>query len=115
MNRFRLAICLAWIALISFCFVVNRALAQEAPPAAPPQGQVEKPATSPSDPDKDAKDKDAKKAEGEEGNPFAPEPATALPAGMTGSDTNDPRFKLAPGLYDAGETAMGIEHLLLVK
>ena len=41
------------------------------------------------------------------GNPFAPEPAPALPPGMTGSDANDPRAKLAPGLYDAGEAADG--------
>ena len=34
---------------------------------------------------------------------------------MTGSDVNDPRFKLTPGLYDAGETAMGMKHLLLLK
>ncbi len=26
-----------------------------------------------------------------------------------------PRAKLTPGLYDAGETSMGIEHLLLLK
>ena len=43
------------------------------------------------------------------------EPAPPLPAGMTGSDVNDPRFKLSPGLYDAGEAAMGIKHLLLLK
>jgi hypothetical protein len=48
-------------------------------------------------------------------NPFAPEPAPPLPAGMTGSDASDPRFKLSPGMYDAGETAMGIKHLLLLK
>ena len=34
---------------------------------------------------------------------------------MTGSDENDPRAKLSPGLYDAGEAAMGLEHLLLLK
>ena len=34
---------------------------------------------------------------------------------MTGSDTNDPRYKLTPGLFDAGETSMGIKHLLLLK
>ena len=43
------------------------------------------------------------------------EPAPPLPAGMTGSDVNDPRFKLSPGLYDAGEAAMGMKHLLLLK
>ncbi len=48
-------------------------------------------------------------------NPFAPEPAGPLPAGMTGSDTTDPRAKLSPGIYNAGEAAMGIKHLMLVK
>src|ERR1044072_8803359 len=51
----------------------------------------------------------------EDENPFAPEPAKPLPPGMTGSDTTDPRAKLTPGIYDAGEAAMGIKHLLLVK
>ena len=50
-----------------------------------------------------------------EANPFAPQPAPVLPPGMTGSDTNDPRFKLKPGMYDAGEASMGIKHLLLLK
>src|SRR6476646_5698687 len=48
-------------------------------------------------------------------NPFAPEPPPTLPPGMKGSDVNDPRAKLAPGLYNAGETAMGMKHLVLVK
>ncbi|HKY30794.1 MAG TPA: hypothetical protein VJM12_22940 [Pyrinomonadaceae bacterium] len=48
-------------------------------------------------------------------DPFAPEPADPLPPGMTGSDTNDPRAKLTPGINDAGEAALGIKHLLLVK
>jgi hypothetical protein len=48
-------------------------------------------------------------------NPFAPQPAPPLPAGMTGSDANDPRFKLTPGMYDAGEISLGLNHLLLVK
>jgi hypothetical protein len=51
----------------------------------------------------------------EDENPFAPQPAPSLPPGMTGSDVNDPRYKLTPGLYDAGETAMGMKHLVLVK
>jgi len=50
-----------------------------------------------------------------EANPFTPEPAVPLPAGMTGSDANDPRAKLAPGMYDASETSMGIKHLMLLK
>ena len=49
------------------------------------------------------------------GNPFALEPAPTLPAGMTGSDASDPRAKLSPGLYDAGEAAMGMKHVTLVK
>src|SRR5580658_9282641 len=50
-----------------------------------------------------------------EGNPFAPEPAPPLPPGMTGSDANEPRAKLSSGMYDAGEAAMGMKHLDLVK
>lgn len=48
-------------------------------------------------------------------NPFAPQPAPPLPAGMKGSDAGDPRSKLSPGLYDAGEAAFGIRHLALIK
>src|SRR5271163_921867 len=56
-----------------------------------------------------------KAAAGEDENPFAAQPAPPLPPGMTGSDANDPRYKLTPGLYDAGETSLGIKHLQLVK
>jgi hypothetical protein len=55
---------------------------------------------------------DQKKAEED---PFAPDPAPPLPPGMTGSDANDPRAKLKPGMYDAGEVSMGMKHLLLLK
>jgi hypothetical protein len=48
-------------------------------------------------------------------DPFAPEPAPPLPAGMTGSDPNDPRATLKPGFYDAGEISLGLNHLLLLK
>lgn len=41
--------------------------------------------------------------------------APPLPAGMTGANADDPRSKLAPGLYDAGEAAMGMKHLTLVR
>ncbi len=41
--------------------------------------------------------------------------APPLPAGMTGSDASDPRFKLTPGMYDAGEAAMGMKHIILLK
>ena len=51
----------------------------------------------------------------EEEDPFAPAPAPPLPAGMTGSDANDPRAKLTPGWYDAGEIAKGLKHLQLFK
>lgn len=43
------------------------------------------------------------------------EKAPPLPAGMTGSNPDDPRSKLSPGLFDAGETAMGIKHLMLLR
>lgn len=57
---------------------------------------------------------ESKPADEDGGNPFAPQPAPPLPAGMTGSDANDPRARLSPGLYDAGETASGIKHLMLL-
>ncbi len=50
-----------------------------------------------------------------EEDPFAPEQAPPLPAGMTGSDANDPRFKLKPGMYDAEAVAKGMKHVLLLK
>jgi hypothetical protein len=67
-------------------------------PAAPaaPAAPTEKPAAPPAD-------------------PFAPQPAPPLPAGMTGSTTNDPRVGLKPGLYDAGEAAMGMERIVSLK
>jgi hypothetical protein len=107
MNRvLSLGLCVLGAALIS-CFGVNRMLAQA--PATPLPAQAQKP---------DAAPPAQKPAEGdaeEEENPFAPQPAPVLPPGMTGSDPDDPRAKLKPGLYDAGEAAMGIQHLLLLK
>jgi hypothetical protein len=102
-----LALCVVWIALV-FLFYGNQMQAQESP-AAPPQEQGQKTAAPSSE--KDVKGE----ADDEMKNLFAPEPAPTLPPGMTGSDANDPRAKLAPGLYDAGEASMGIEHLLLLK
>ena len=55
------------------------------------------------------------KAPAAEENPFAPQPAPPLPAGMTGSDPNDPRSSLKPGLYDAGEIALGMKHVAFLK
>jgi hypothetical protein len=43
------------------------------------------------------------------------EPAPKLPAGMKGSNPNDPRTKLSSGVYDAGEAAFGIKHIALLK
>jgi hypothetical protein len=94
MNRVPgIALRMAAAALI-LCFSVSRLPAQAEKPAAPP------PAQEPAE---------------EEKNPFTPEPAPTLPAGMSGSDANDPRAKLTPGLYDAGEASMGIKHLVLLK
>src|SRR6476660_8987783 len=57
----------------------------------------------------------SQESKAETDDPFAPHPAPPLPAGMTGSNVNDPRSNLTPGMYDAGETSMGIKHLMLLK
>jgi len=76
--------------------------------------QAQTPAASPSP--ESAKPAEAKPTNPEgEKNPFAPEPAPPLPAGMTGSDANDLRAKLASGMYDAAETSMGLKHVMLLK
>jgi hypothetical protein len=89
-------------AVILLFFGVNRmqALAQE-PASAQKQESPKHEAT--------------KEGEDEEENPFAAQPAAELPAGMTGSDVNDPRAKLSPGMYDAGEASMGLKHVMLFK
>jgi hypothetical protein len=74
------------------------------------RAQTPTPSPSPSQQATKPDDKQAK-----EENPFAPEPAPTLPPGMTGSDTNDPRSHLKAGMYDAGEAALGIKHLMLLK
>lgn len=48
-------------------------------------------------------------------NANAQAPALQMPAGMKGANANDPRAKLSPGLYDAGEVAIGIKHVSLLK
>jgi hypothetical protein len=93
-------------AALIFCFGASR-MAAQAPAAQPPATQ---PATTQAPPQEAAQE-----PQEEEKNPFAPEPAPALPPGMQGSDASDPRAKLTPGLYDAGETSMGIRHLVLLK
>jgi hypothetical protein len=104
MNRVR-GLFLAGVAVTLFSSGVSSLQAQNPgqTPAPAPNAQAPSNATEP-----------AKPAAAEK-NPFAPEPAPPLPPGMTGSDVNDPRYKLKPGLYDAGETSMGLKHLLLLK
>jgi hypothetical protein len=79
------------------------------------QAQIPSPSPSPSPSPETAKPAETKATQVVEVNPFAPEPAAPLPAGMTGSDVTDPRAKLAPGMYDAGEASLGIKHVTLVK
>jgi hypothetical protein len=86
--------------VLGSCFA-SRTPAQTPSPS-PSQESTKAPDTKPADQE-------------EEKDPFAPEPAAPLPAGMMGSDVNDPRDHLTPGMYDAGETSMGIRHLLLLK
>ncbi|GAC1657565.1 MAG: hypothetical protein NVS9B15_18910 [Acidobacteriaceae bacterium] len=58
---------------------------------------------------------DKSPAAAEEDNPFAPKAPTPLPPGMTGSTMNDPRVGLKPGMYDAGEAAMGMQRIASLK
>ncbi len=57
----------------------------------------------------------AKSADQNGGNQTAKAPAPQLPPGMKGANAADPRAKLSPGLYDAGETALGMKHVMLLK
>jgi hypothetical protein len=95
MNRMSSFAFRAAVAALIFCSGVSRMHAQTAAPA-PPAQEAAKPPQA-------------------DENPFAPQPAPPLPPGMTGSDVNDPRYKLSPGLFDAGEASMGLKHLLLLK
>ena len=83
------------VAAIVLCFGVSEIQAQTKVPPTPAPAPAKAPEAEP--------------------NPFAAVPAPPLPPGMTGSNTNDPRYKLTPGLYDAGEASMGMKHLLLLK
>jgi hypothetical protein len=94
------------VAAMFLCSGVSRIRAQ-APAAAPPAQGAPKQDSSPQGAAKPGATKDEKGDEEENENPFAPQPAPSLPPGMTGSDVSDPRFKLTPGMYDAGETSMG--------
>jgi hypothetical protein len=94
------------LAAIFLCAGMSRLQGQQAP------AQTPAPATPPAAAEDSAKAPEPPKPTE---NPFAPAPAPPLPAGMTGADAKDPRFKLTPGLYDAGETSMGLKHLTLLK
>ncbi len=98
------------VAAIFLFFGISRMKAQE-PASPPPKQEAAKQEPSKQEPAK----KETVDEPEEERNPFAPEPAPALPPGMTGSDANDPRAKLTPGLYDAGDASMGIKHVMLLK
>ena len=94
------------VAALLFCLSLAMRIHAQTPSSSPspsPSPQSTKPAETTST-----------NQEGEK-NPFAPEPAAPLPAGMTGSDANDPRARLAPGMYDAAETSMGLKHVVLIK
>jgi len=112
MNRVPSAVFRMAVVAILLFFGISRMKAQEPASAPTKQGPAkqEAPKEEPAKPDATKEEK----GEDEE-NPFAPQPAAPLPAGMTGSDVNDSRFKLTPGMYDAGEASMGIKHLLLLK
>lgn len=113
MNRTPNAIVFAAIVAAILFLVLSAPPSHAQTPAPSPSATAApSPAASPS-PAKEGDKKEADKEEEEER--FAPEPAPQLPPGMTGSDANDPRAKLSPGLYNAGEAAMGMKHLLLVK
>ncbi len=82
-------------AAIFLCCGMNRMQAQGPASAPIKEGAPKQEMTKP-DPDKQGATKEEKGEDDD--NPFAPQPAQPLPAGMTGSDVNDPRFKLTPGL-----------------
>jgi hypothetical protein len=99
MNRVRTVTFQLLIAIVVLCSCL----------AAKTMAQTPSPQPSPT------KTPESKPADQGGANPFAPQPAPPLPSGMTGSDTNDPRARLTPGMYDAGEAAMGIRHVMLLK
>ena len=103
MNRLHTVAFRLFIASLLFCSCfATRIQAQTPSPSLSPPESVKPSETKPTD----------KKAEE---NPFAPEPAAPLPPGMTGSDANDPRATLAPGMYDAAEKSLGLKHVMLFK
>jgi hypothetical protein len=110
MNRVTTFLLCFAVTTLAFSVSPSRIHAQ-AQPATPPQAEPQK--TADQSATKDSKD--SKDSDDDEGSFFTPEPSPPLPPGMTGSDLNDPRAKLSPGVYNAGETSLGIKHLLLLK
>jgi hypothetical protein len=106
MNRIPVVVCTLVVAILLFVSGASSRAQAQTPPQTQAQPQTQ---ASPNPPPAQKSDSE------EDGNPFAPQPAPALPPGMTGSDPADPRAKLTPGLYDAGEASMGLKHLVLVK
>ena len=94
MNRLHTNFRLLTLSLFACLCLVASVVAQTATPTATPE---------------------PKPADSGGGNPFAPEPAPTLPPGMTGSNPDDPRSKLKAGLYDAGEAAVGVRHVTLLR
>ena len=76
--------------------------------------QAQTPQTGSPAPATQASHKPAQAADDED-DAWGVQPAPPLPPGMKGSNTNDPRYTLKPGMYDAGEAAFGMKHLAFVK
>jgi hypothetical protein len=93
------------VAIAAVFFFPKLSISQEQTQA-PAQGSAGQAQAAPK-----AEEKPSKPGE----DPSAPHPAPPLPAGMTGSDVNDPRVKLKAGMYDAGEIAKGLKHVTFLK
>src|SRR4030095_8182019 len=102
MNRVHEIIFRLLVASIVLCSFAGATTLAQTPSPSPAQEATKAPETN------GANTKD-------QANPFAPQPAAPLPPGMAGSATNDPRAKLTPGIYDAGEAAVGLKHVMLLK
>ena len=96
---------LAAVAAVVLSLNTGRIKAQAPTPTPAEQAPVKTPEAA----------KPADKASDAEKNPFAPKPAPPLPPGMTGSDVNDPRYKLKAGMDNAGVAALGMKHVAYLK
>ena len=105
-NRAAIRYILTPVAAIALLYPACALAQQPATPAPSTQSPAEK------SPDAKAA---AKPTPTDEMNEFAPKPAPPLPPGMTGSDTKDPRYTLKAGMYNAGQAAMGMKHVLFLK